>query len=30
VIIANPQVADAPYERLVGWLRRAVSEQDVA
>jgi len=27
VIIANKQVAEAPYEQLVGWLRRATSEQ---
>ncbi|HEX6287255.1 MAG TPA: ribonuclease P protein component [Acidimicrobiia bacterium] len=26
VIIANRQVAEAPYEQLVGWLRRATSE----
>lgn len=26
VIIANPEVSDAPYEKVVGWLRRAVSE----
>jgi ribonuclease P protein component len=30
VIIANRQVADAPYEQLVGWLRRATSEQSDA
>lgn len=24
VIIANPQVADAPFDRLTGWLRRAI------
>lgn len=24
VIIANPQVADAPFDRLTGWLSRAV------
>jgi len=30
VIIANPQVADARYETLVGWLHRAISEQDDA
>lgn len=27
VIIANSEVAEAPYEKLVGWLRRATSEQ---
>jgi ribonuclease P protein component len=27
VIIANPQVAEAPYQTLVGWLDRALSEQ---
>lgn len=30
VIIANRQVADAPYEQLLGWLRRATSEQSDA
>ena len=30
VIIANQQVADAPYDRLTGWLRRAVVEQSDA
>lgn len=24
VIIANPQVADAPFDRLTGWLSRAI------
>ncbi len=30
VIIAKRQVADAPYEQLLGWLRRATSEQSDA
>lgn len=26
VIIATPEVADAPFDRLTGWLERAVKE----
>lgn len=30
VIIANRQVGDAPFEQVVGWLRRALPERDDA
>ena len=30
VIIANKQVAEAPYDQLVGWLRRATSDNNHA
>jgi len=30
VIIANAKVAEAPYDTLVGWMRRALSGHDDA
>jgi len=28
VIIANPQVSDAPFDQLVGWLHHALSDRN--